>query len=102
MEGPDHLASIEPNEFKEMCSLIRDVETIKGNGIKNVSTCEIENCSVVRKSIVAKENINIGDEFTEDNLTVKRPATGISPRYWQDLIGKLAHKKYKIGENIDW
>ena len=95
MEGPDHLASIEPNDFKEMCSLIREVETIKGNGIKNVSICEIENSSVVRKSIVAKETINIGDEFTEDNLAVKRPATGISPRYWQDLIGKLVIKVIK-------
>ena len=102
MKGPDHLASIEPKEFKEMCSLIREVESIKGNGIKKLAICEIENLSVVRRSIVAKENINIGDEFTDNNLTAKRPANGISPRYWQDLIGKKSHKKYQIGEKIDW
>ena len=75
------MASIEPNDFKEMC-FIREVETIKAMALKII--CEIENSSVVRKSIVYKETINIGDEFTEDNLAVKRPAT----EFHQD-IGKI-------------
>ena len=87
MEGPDHKASLEPDELKAMVEGIRNVEkAIAGNGIKNPSPSEIKNIMTARKSIVAGQKINKGEIFTESNLTVKRPGTGIDPMRWKAVI----------------
>jgi len=86
LPGPDHKASLGPEELKDMISAIRMVEQMKGSGIKEVTPSEIKNRKVVRKSLVARELIRIGDQFTEQNVTIKRPGTGISPMdYWEVL-----------------
>ncbi len=102
MEGPDHLASLEPKEFKKMTQLIKQSETILGNGLKKPSNCELKNIKVVRKSILAKQFIRKGDKFSENNLITKRPAYGISPKYWNNLIGKIAKKDYAPDDIIEW
>ena len=100
MLGPDHSASLNPNELKEMVVAIRNVEKAMGSGIKYPSQSEIKNISVVRKSIVALKDINIGDEFTENNLSIKRPGTGISPMKWDEYLGKYSDKNYKKDDLI--
>ena len=80
---------------------IRNVEVALGDGIKQVTVSESRNKCLVRRSIVAKTNINFGDRLTEDNLTVKRPGGGISPMRWDELIGKIATKSYRQDETID-
>ncbi len=95
LPGPDHRASLEPDELKAMVSGIRNIEkAISGNGIKEPSKSELKNKSVARKSIVASCEIKKGDVFTEDNLTIKRPGTGISPMKWNEVLGKIASKSY--------
>lgn len=100
MQGPDHKASIEPNEFRKMVSGIRNIEKALGNGVKTPSPSEKKNIEVVRKSIVAKRHIKKGELFTEENITVKRPGTGISPMKWFDIIGKTAMCDYREDELI--
>lgn len=100
MEGPDHKASLEPRELKNMVTAIRNIEKSLGDGIKKPSKSEQENIKIVRKSIVAKTNIKKGDVLTEENITVKRPATGISPMKWDEVIGTQAHKDYKTDDLI--
>ena len=100
MEGPDHKASLEPAELKAMVSAIRNIERAMGNGVKAPSPSEIKNKAVARKSIVAKEHIRTGDIFTETNITVKRPGTGISPMRWDEIIGTKAGKDYKADDLI--
>lgn len=100
MDGPDHKASLEPQELKAMVSAIRNIEKAMGNGIKSPSCSEKKNISIIRKSIVAKKPICKGEIFTEDNLTVKRPGNGISPMCWNDLMGKMASKDFEIDEMI--
>lgn len=87
MDGPDHRASLEPHELKLMVKSIRNIEKALGNKEKGVSPSEKENKKVVRKSIVAARDIPEGEIFTEENLTVKRPGTGISPMRWEEIIG---------------
>lgn len=101
LPGPDHVASLEPDELKEMVNAIRNIEIAKGNGIKTVSDSERKNLSVARKSIVASKNIKAGDFFSEDNLTVKRPGNGISPMRWDDVIGKSAKRDFVEDELIE-
>lgn len=101
MEGPDHKASLEPNELKEMVKAIRNIEKALGNGIKKPSKSELKNKQLVRKSIVAKRFIKKGEVFTEENITVKRPGNGISPMRWDEIIGKVANKDYKEDELIE-
>lgn len=102
MEGPDHKASLEPDELDEMVKQIRLAEQImKGSGIKEPSESEKKNISVARKSIVAACEIKAGDCFTEKNLTTKRPGMGISPMEWNNLIGKCAKKDYIYNELIE-
>ncbi|WP_248405496.1 N-acetylneuraminate synthase [Butyrivibrio fibrisolvens] len=101
MEGPDHKASLEPNELKEMVDAIRNVEDSLGDGIKVIQNAESQNKSVVRKSIVAKTDIKKGDTFTENNITTKRPGTGLNPMKWPDVIGKKATKNYTADELIE-
>lgn len=100
MEGPDHIASIEPKELEELVASVRNIEKALGSGIKEVSSSEKKNMAVARKSIVAKCRINKGDIFTEDNLTTKRPGTGISPMEWPNVIGKVASKDFDEDEII--
>lgn len=100
MEGPDHVASIEPDELKQLVDSIRNVEKALGTGIKKVSDSERKNIRVVRKSIVAACQIKNGDVFTEENLTTKRPGTGLSPMNWNSLIGQIADRDYEVDEEI--
>ena len=101
MSGPDHKASLEPDELKSMVKAIRNIEkAISGSGVKELSKSEKKNISVVRKSIVAKSKINIGEVFSEKNLTVKRPGTGISPMLWDDVIGVKAKDFFNEGDLI--
>ena len=100
MEGPDHKASLEPNELKAMVSAIRNIEKSLGDGQKKRTESEEKNCAVARKSIVAKRKILKGEIFTEENLTVKRPGTGISPMKWYEVLGTQAEHDYEVDELI--
>jgi N,N'-diacetyllegionaminate synthase len=100
MDGPDHAASLEPEELKQMVKSIRNIEKAKGDGVKKPSNSEEKNISIVRKSIVASKEIKVGDEFTADNLGVKRPGTGISPIRWDEVLGKVASKDFQPDELI--
>jgi len=100
MEGPDHRASLEPDELKAMVRAIRNVEKAFGDGVKEPQETEKLNIEVARKSIVAKCDIKKGDVFSENNLTCKRPATGISPMRWDEIIGTIAQKDYSEDEII--
>ena len=100
MEGPDHKASLEPQELMQMVVGIRKIESALGSKIKQVSESEMPNVAIVRKSIVAAANIKRGEKYTEKNLTTKRPATGISPMLWDEVIGKTADRDYKVDEII--
>lgn len=101
MEGPDHKASLEPNEIISMTSAIRNVEKAIGSGIKKPSNSEKKNINIVRKSIIAKNSIKKGEVFTEENITVKRPGTGLSPMLWDKIIGKTASKDYSVEQLIE-
>ena len=100
MEGPDHRASLEPDELKAMVSAIRNIEKAMGHDIKKPSPSELKNKPIARKSIVAAENIAKSEIFTEENLSVKRPGTGINPMLWDEVIGQVAQKDYKRDELI--
>ncbi|WP_045212421.1 N-acetylneuraminate synthase [Desulfonatronovibrio magnus] len=100
MEGPDHKASLEPSELKAMVKAIRNIEQAMGDGIKRPSPSEMKNKPIVRKSIVAACSIKKGEVFTEENLTVKRPGTGIPPMRWDEVIGQTAHKDYMVDDLI--
>lgn len=100
MEGPDHKASLEPDELKSMVVAIRNIERALGAGHKTVSESEQKNIEIARKSIVAACPIKKGEMFTEDNLTVKRPGNGISPMRWNEVIGKVATKDFEEEEMI--
>ncbi len=101
MAGPDHKASLEPSELMAMVMAIRNIENALGNDIKNSSKSELKNISIARKSIVAFKDIKKGDIFTEANITVKRPGTGISPMEWDKVIGMIAKKDFKEDELIE-
>ena len=95
MEGPDHKASLEPDELKQMVNSIRNVEKAIGNGNKTVSKSEAKNIEIARKSIIAKKTIKKGEIFSEENLTTKRPGKGINPMKWFEIIGKVAKHDYE-------
>lgn len=101
MEGPDHRASLEPSELKAMVDAIRNIEKCIGDGIKKRTESEKKNCEVARKSIVAKAMIKKDELLTEENLTVKRPGTGISPMEWYEIIGSKAIRDFDIDEIIE-
>lgn len=94
MDGPDHAASLEPDELKQLVDCIRNIEKALGDGVKTASQSEMKNKELVRKSIVAGRNIAKGEYFSEKNLAVKRPGNGISPMKWFDLLGMKASKDY--------
>jgi len=100
LDGPDHKASLNPEELKSMIIAVRKIELALGTGIKEPSKSEIKNMINVRKSIVAKTFIKKGELFTEQNLTTKRPASGISPMRWNDFINKHAEKDFEQDEMI--
>ncbi len=100
LKGPDHKASLNPIEFKKMVKQIRKLETMMGNGKKVLQKCEIKNILIARKSIVAKKNIKQGQLFSNLNLGIKRPAGGINPSKYFNLIGKKSKKNYKIDQKI--
>ena len=95
MEGPDHKASIEPAELTQMVSSIRNVEVAIGDGVKKVSASEMKNKDIARKSIIAKTAIKKGDVFSKENITTKRPGSGINPMKWFNLLGKTAKHDYE-------
>jgi len=101
LSGPDHKASLDPDELKAMVIAIRTVEQVMGDGLKGPKPSELGNRSVVRKSLVAANNINEDDLFSEENLSIKRPGTGRSPMEFWSFIGKKSHKKYSSDEVID-
>ncbi|MDH4262375.1 MAG: N-acetylneuraminate synthase [Spirochaetia bacterium] len=100
MDGPDHKASLEPDELKEMVSAIRNIEKALGDGIKKPSISELKNISIARKSIIAARDIKKGELFSDENITVKRPGTGINPMRWNEIIGRKAQKDYREDELI--
>lgn len=100
MEGPDHKASLEPEELKAMVSAIRNIEQALGTGHKTISESERKNIEIARKSIVSACPIKKGEMFTEENLTVKRPGTGISPMRWNEIVGQTARKDFEEEEMI--
>ena len=101
MEGPDHKASLEPVELKAMVDAIRNIEIALGDGIKKLTSSEEKNMKVARKSLMCKDPIKKGQIFTEDNLVAKRPGTGLSPKLWDELIGRKSNKDYDKDEMIE-
>lgn len=100
MPGPDHKASLEPDELKTMVSAIRNIEKTLDGNLKKASPSELKNKTITRKSIVAARDIKIGEVFTEANIAAKRPATGISPMRWNGIIGRVAKKNFVKDELI--
>lgn len=100
LPGPDHKASLEPDELAAMVRSIRNVEAALGSGEKRVTASELPNRVVARKSIVAACPISAGEVFTEQNITAKRPAGGMSPMHWDSLIGSIASRSYAEDEQI--
>ena len=102
MEGPDHKASLEPQELKDMVAAIRNVSAaMSGDGCKRPSRAELDIASVARKSIVAKCAIRKGEAFSEENLTTRRPGTGISPMRWDEVIGRIASRRFWENDMIE-
>ncbi len=102
MEGPDHRASLEPDQFAAMVEGIRAIERALGDGVKRPTASECDNLSIVRKSIVAARPIQSGDLFSDENIIAKRPGTGISPMHWDVLIGRNASRAYATDDLIEW
>lgn len=101
LPGPDHQASLEPVELAAMVSAIRNIETALGDGVKRLMPSEINNRSVARKSLVASRAISVGETLSLNNLTAKRPGTGISPMLWDELLGQRALRDYAADDLID-
>ena len=101
MEGPDHKASLEPDELKAMVDAIRNIEQALGDGHKHVSPSERKNMDIARKSIVAARDIRKGEVLTEENITTKRPGNGISPMRWDSVIGTTAIRDFGYDELIE-
>lgn len=100
LAGPDHNASLEPDEFAAMVRAIRNIEKAMGDGIKRPSPSEAKNKSIARKSLVASTSILAGERFTAENVTAKRPGTGISPMRWDEVIGRVAARDFAADELI--
>ena len=101
MPGPDHQASLEPDELGAMVRAIRNIEKALGDGIKRPSPSESANLDVARKSIVAARAIAAGERFSEANLTVKRPGSGVSPMRWDEMLGRRACRDFAADELIE-
>ena len=101
LPGPDHKASLEPDELKKMITAIRNIELALGDGVKKIMPSELKNRQVARQSIVAKANIKKGEALSETNITTKRAGSGISPMRWDQIIGSKSKRDYLIDEIID-
>ena len=101
LRGPDHNASIEPDEFAALVKAVRNIEKALGDGIKKVTKSEKKNITIARRSIIADKDIKMGEVFSEDNIITKRPGTGISPMRWYEIIGKKAVRDFKKDEIIE-
>jgi N,N'-diacetyllegionaminate synthase len=101
LPGPDHRSSLEAAEFKTMVSAIRNIEQALGDGVKRPSNSEQKNRLIVRKSLVASRAIKSGEQFSAENITTKRPGTGISPMRWDDIVGRVAKRDYSADELIE-
>ena len=101
MEGPDHKASLEPDELKSMVDAIKCVEVSMGDGVKIPTVSECKNIEIVRKSIVASRSIKQGEQFSKENITTKRPGTGINPMRWNKVIGQFAKRSFDKNELIE-
>lgn len=101
MDGPDHKSSLEPTELMNMVRSIRNIELSIGNGVKAPTSAEKEIMEVARKSIIASKSIKAGETFSEDNLTTKRPGSGISPMKWFEVIGKTAKSDFEEDDLIE-
>jgi sialic acid synthase SpsE len=101
LPGPDHQASLEPNELKAMVDAIRNIEQALGDGIKRPSPSEQKNKPIARKSLVASRSIRAGELFSVDNLATKRPGTGISPMRWDEIIGRPSPRDFAVDELIE-
>ena len=95
MDGPDHKASLTPDELSGMIKAIRNIEKAMGDGVKEPAPSEQKNIQAARKSIVAKQKIQTGEKFTEENITTKRPGTGISPMEWYQVLGQTAKQDFE-------
>ena len=100
MKGPDHQASLEPQELRAMVDAIRNTEKALGSSIKEPSSSESININIARKSIVASQSIKKGEKLSSENITTKRPGTGISPMEWDEIIGTFAKKNYRMDDLI--
>ncbi len=100
LSGPDHQASINPKEFSQMVASVRQVEKMLGNGKKIPTNRELKNKVLVRKSIVARKKISMGEKFTTSNITTKRPAMGKSPKLYKNILGKISKKNYERDDFI--
>jgi N-acetylneuraminate synthase len=100
LPGPDHKASLEPDELKQMVRSIREVELALGSSIKQPAKSELKNRPVARKSLVATRDIHKGEVFTRDNLSVKRPGDGISPVHYWEWLGKIANRNYQRDDKV--
>jgi len=100
LPGPDHKASLEPDELKAMIVAVRNIEVALGDGIKRLTPSEVRNRSIVRKSMVASHAIRVGEVFSAENVTAKRPGTGISPMRWDEIMGQVAQRNYKEDDLI--
>lgn len=101
LPGPDHKASLEPKKFKKMVEAIREIEIALGNGLKSITETELKNMQVARKSIVARVKINKGEILSEDNLSCKRPGTGLSPIFYEKILGMKAKRSFEKDELIE-
>jgi N,N'-diacetyllegionaminate synthase len=101
LPGPDHMASLQPDELKSMVVAIRNIEIALGDGVKRLTPSEAMNKPIARKSIVAAKFIQTGDVFSSENITTKRPGTGISPMRWDEVIGRTAHRNFAADDLIE-
>jgi N,N'-diacetyllegionaminate synthase len=100
LPGPDHKASLEPDEFHTMVAAIRNIEKALGNALKGPSASEMKNRPIARKSLVAIKLIRAGEKFSLDNVAAKRPGTGISPMRWDEVAGRVATRDFRVDELI--
>lgn len=100
LPGPDHKASLEPHELKAMVEGIRNVEQALGDGVKRPSPSELKNKPIARKSLVAIRPISAGEAFSAENMSAKRPGTGLSPMLWDEIVGRTATKDFAVDEQI--
>lgn len=101
LPGPDHKASLEPEELRAMVAAIRNIEIALGDGIKRLTPSEFRNKQIIRKSLVANKLIKAGEFFSPENITAKRPGTGISPMRWDEIMGRPATRDFAIDELIE-